>query len=263
MKSSLYLILVLLVLPAILLGQDAKNEDYRKLFKGTVTAADERTRFVELRYDFSKPAQLKDFAGIPLTGGARLHPGGMATPSWLKAQFDGDISVGAHIVARGGMCAVLVMVDPVELEGYVFLFGLNDRAHGGRSFAGVALYRQGHEPRIIYRGVLGTWNPGDHTISVLRKGDLLQFTLDKRIVVKTWDSTHRSGKIGFAGDFLVDRLTVKGRLNERWCEKALGSRKEPRKRTMSPTIWEYPRGGVSRSRFLSGTRALKREPNTM
>lgn len=205
----------------------ACEEDCGQLFHGKVVNVDGHTRTVKLKYDFSEAEQLEDFKGIISGKTKKLCPGGMATPCWHKAHFDGDLSIEARIWARGGMCAVLVMVDPVALEGYSFLFGLNDRALGGRSFTGVAKYRQGKDPEIIYRGVLGAWEPKKQTISVLRRGDLLQMKVDNRIVIKTRDSTHTSGRIGLAGDFLVDRLEVNGRLNPRWCEKAVSSGAEP------------------------------------
>ncbi len=197
-------------------------DDFAQLFNGRVVESNARTRQVKLRYDFTVPSQLDDFAGLLPGKSPKLHPAGMATPSWLRARFDGDVELRAKFSSGGGPCAVLVSVDPVTLEGYVFLFGANDRPRR-RAFTAVAKFRQGSEPKIIYRGIVGAWKSGIYTIDVLRKNDVLQLRLDGRVVIKTRDATHRSGKVGFAGDLVVEALEVSGKLERRWCEKALAT----------------------------------------
>lgn len=224
MKKAMLILFIFFTVICPGKGITLDRDDCKKLFKGKILSAKSASREVVLGYDYSDKAQLKDFAGLVFYKEKGFYPGGMTTPSWHKASFDGDVTINARIFARGGMCTFFLQVDPVKKEGYVFMFGLNDKPHTGRSFDGVALFREGQEPQVLSRGILGVFKPKSYDITVVRKGDLLQLSLDGRIIIKAHNNKHNSGKIGFAGDYLVEKLQVRGRLNARWCEKTLSGK---------------------------------------
>lgn len=215
------------------------RDDFKKLFHGKVTSADEDGN-VGLLYDFSSASQLEDFEGAPASGIGRLQPESGGVPAWFKAQFEGNINLDLRITTGGRECYIYLLVDPEIDEGYVFIFGVE--GYGGTtSLTGVGKYRKGREPEIIYRGRLGVFKAGKYTISVSRRGDELQLKLDKRVIMKTRDKSYRSGKIGFGGELSIAELNVRGKLNLRWCEKALAALDEkaaPEEQELEDFFWQ-------------------------
>ncbi len=192
-------------------------------FGGKITEADKRGN-ITLVYDFQGTQWRKDFLRLARYRSAEFHPGETGRPVWLKAHFDGDVSLDMKITARGGTCCVYVLVEPIAREGYVFIFGAKDTVHVGRSYTAVAKYQKGMGEKIIYRGMLGTWRPDTYSISLRRRRTNLFMELNGRVVIKATDrdKSYTSGMIGFAGDYVASYLKVNGRLNRRWFEEAIG-----------------------------------------
>lgn len=199
------------------------REDFARLFRGTVTSAD-ADGGVGLRYDFSTTSHYEDFENVPRGAAGKLQLSLWKRPVWLKAQFEGSLSLELDVATDGAPGAIYVLVDPELEEGYVFLFGLDIGPN--RTLTAVGKSRKGKLPETIYVGQRGSWNPGTYAISLSRDGEELEMAIDGRIVIKTRDKTYTSGRIGFSGDLTIRRLDVRGRLAMPWCVKALSAAPE-------------------------------------
>ncbi len=216
-------VLAAVLAAAVCAGAERKlsREDFAQLFNGKLVQAD-KTGSIGLVYDFSDPLQFEDFSDyVP----PKRPKEGLALDEKIlvahKGRFEGDITLAMKIDAGGGPCQVFVFLDPTADEGYVFLFGVKDDTGASRSWNGVGKYRRGREPDLIYQGSIGTWQRKSYSIDISRKGETLEMKLDKRVIIKTKDKTYKSGQIAFNGDFVLRRLSVTGRLNLAWCDKAL------------------------------------------
>jgi len=197
------------------------REDFTQLFKGKLAQAGQ-TGNVALSYEFLDPLQLEDFPGyVPPK---RPREGLVLAEETLvehKGHFDGDIAMDMRIEAGGGPCRVFVFLDQTADAGYVFLFGVKDDTGASRSWNVVGKYRRGQQIDIIYRGSIGPWQRKAYSIAISRKGEGLEMKLDNRVIIKTKDKTYKSGRIAFSGDYVIRRLSLTGRLNLAWCDKAL------------------------------------------
>jgi len=145
---------------------------------------------------------------------------------WFKPHFVGDVSLELHVFPYGGSCMVLLLVEPIMLEGYAFLLNGYERRNSplvATAHTAIGKFLKGRDPKILATGQGGLIERKKYRVNIKRKGSQLRLYINRRLCGLTKDSSYNCGRIGFSGPYYVMRMLVSGTVNPRWCDKELSS----------------------------------------